>query len=144
MTEGKPLGGKESHQRYCSVASDDLVGLKSVSAIVSKSLANELRLDLDPEGQKTLSLASGAKVRILGTVKLKWKFSGERRAHDILFDVLPQCVHDVVLGYKFLRITKTLTRFKHRIAKVLSSFMPVPGRISINLLGLEQQHSRVT
>lgn len=64
----------------------------------------------------------GGAVKTLGTITAPWRFAGESTQYDRVFNVLPNCVHDVILGRPFLKLTKTLSdaaNFARRVNKKL-------------------------
>jgi predicted aspartyl protease len=96
-----------------------ILGGKDVSAFLdSGATANFLSLDFVRQqdlivklssGSSTFSTASGSKIRILGTVKLPFSFKGDTAIHNVLFNVVSKCVHDMVLGSRFLASTMVMT-----------------------------------
>lgn len=74
---------------------------------------------VDHEAISSIQLPNGTVVRTLGEIKLPFQFEGETIAHIRSFAILPSCVHDVVLGKTFLRLTQCFTRFKNRIREIL-------------------------
>jgi hypothetical protein len=73
-------------------------------------------------GPTTVQLASGKTVTCTRTVSIPWAFQ-EKENHTYRFKchVLPKSTQDLILGDRFLRLTKTLTTFKHRISTTLRS-----------------------
>jgi hypothetical protein len=79
-----------------------------------------------------IKIPNGTMVQSLGELQLPFQFEGESMAHIRSFAVLKTCVHDVVLGKTFLRITKTLTQFRNRLReKIIRCF----GSRRIHLMG---------
>lgn len=60
-------------------------------------------------------MPNGKLVRSLGELQLPFQFEGESVAYIRSFAVLKTCVHNVILGKTFLRLTKTLTHFPNRL-----------------------------
>ena len=84
------------------------------------SHAAKLGLSVDQSDTKDVAIGSGKKVKTLGTVQATYQFATEPNLHQLLFHVLPSCVHDVILGKPFLKATRTLssvTNFARRIKK---------------------------
>lgn len=65
-------------------------------------------------GEK-IKVGNGALANVLGAITLPLSFRGEAKVHQVEFKVLANCVHDVVLGSPFLKLTQTLSRLKDRI-----------------------------
>ena len=74
-------------------------------------------------GSKTFRTPRGHHIRSLGTTQLDFCFRNETEQHCLEFHVLPKCVHDVVLGDAFLRLTETFTHFTRRIGRKLCQVM---------------------
>lgn len=72
---------------------------------------------IDKFAKGQVKLGNGSKIRILGTVTLPFSFRGEVEKHNLVFNVLRKSLHDVMLGNSFLRTSKTLTRFTHRMGQ---------------------------
>jgi hypothetical protein len=79
-----------------------------------------------------MKIPNGRTVRTLGEIELPFRFEGESEAHVRRFAVLPSCVHDVVLGKTFLRLTRTFTRFKKRLREKLVKCL---GNLRMHLMG---------
>ncbi|EQB44071.1 hypothetical protein CGLO_17215 [Colletotrichum gloeosporioides Cg-14] len=69
-----------------------------------------------------------------GQVHLAFNFDGEEETHDLLCSVLPSATRDLVLGSAFLKATKTMTRYAHRLKRILCSL----AQPSLNLVGADQ------
>ncbi|KAK4109237.1 hypothetical protein N656DRAFT_847875 [Canariomyces notabilis] len=82
----------------------------------------------------------GRKAALEGTVELSWKFDGESASRNITSAVLRKCSHPLVLGDPFLRLTGTLTRFQHRIKRILSGRFQ-SRRLAVNFFGSENTES---
>ena len=55
-----------------------------------------------------------------GTVTFDWAFSDSPQdLSKIVCDVLPVCTYDLILGSQFLDATKTLSAYKHRLARCI-------------------------
>lgn len=72
---------------------------------------------IDQTRERFVGLGDSSTARTLGTAKLPFSFAGESKKHDLVFNVLRESLHDVILGGSFLRTTKTLTHFRHRIER---------------------------
>jgi hypothetical protein len=85
-------------------------------------------------------LASGKTVTANSMAVVPWRFEGESKLRWLSCRVLPECAHDLILGDSFLRMTETLTKFKHRIkttvrllgSKLLSS-------LRLNYMGFDKR-----
>ncbi|KAI0543700.1 hypothetical protein F4679DRAFT_90375 [Xylaria curta] len=103
---------------------------------ISPNLASRLSLCPTTGEQKRIFLANKKSIQSPGMVKVPWRFNGEQKAHILDCWILPGCVHDLVLGNYFLRVTQTLTTFRHRIK---SKLVELPRRLRLRLLGEENQ-----
>lgn len=92
-------------------------------------------IKLDSEYQRPIQLPYRKTISI-GTVSLPFSFEGEKSTFSIVFTVMPNCVHDVILSNSFLRTTETLTRFPSRLK---SNFVPSLHMPRLRLLGTPKQ-----
>jgi Aspartyl protease len=104
--------------------------------VISLDFAVRNKLDIQCNSQLKFQLPTGKVSRSVGTAYLPWQFFNEPRVFKILFSVLPECTHDVIIGGKFLKFTQTLTKFAHRIKMKL---LPFPPRLGVKLLGSQRQ-----
>lgn len=104
--------------------------------VISLDFAVRNKFDIQRHSQLEFQLPTGKASRSVGTAYLPWKFADEPKVFNILFSVLPECTHDVIIGGKFLSFTQTLTKFAHRIKTKL---LPFPPRLGVKLLGSQRQ-----
>ena len=76
-------------------------------------------LTINSAARKLVQTAVGSAVDILGTVTLPFSFKDEKKVHHLNFNVMREAVHDVIIGSPFLKLTKTYTRYKHRLQQML-------------------------
>jgi hypothetical protein len=76
-------------------------------------------LIINHAARKLVQTAVGSAVDILGTVTLPFSFKNEEMIHHLTFNVMREAVHDVIIGSPFLKLTKTYTRYKHRLQQML-------------------------
>jgi hypothetical protein len=76
----------------------------------------------------TVKLPNGKSRSTLGTVSVPFSFESEAEIHQIIFNVIPSCIRDVIIGSPFLHMMETFTRFAHRITKRLRSHLSCPVR----------------
>jgi hypothetical protein len=89
----------------------------------------------------TVQLASGKTVTSTSTVSIPWRFQGEENhTYQLECHVLPRCSQDLILGDRFLRLTKTLTTFKHRITTTLRSLGTATTKLfRLNYMGHDKR-----
>ena len=90
---------------------------QSALDIVSHDYAKRKHLKINNSTKIRLRTAGGSQGGTLGTVSQKVRFAGESEEYIREFHVLPNCVRDIILGGPFLRLTETLTKFRHRVTK---------------------------
>jgi hypothetical protein len=95
---------------------------------------NHFKINCSDKGK--LRTARGSQVNTLGTVSRTVRFAGESEEYIREFHVLPKCVHDIILGSPFLRLTQTLKKFRHRVVKKLRGMSP---RHRVCLTGSSQE-----
>ena len=103
--------------------------------VISKAFANVLDLAPEPGTKGYISLPSGKRIFSPGRVKGSFQFGSEEKKHELSCIILEKVSHALVLGSKFLRLTKTFKKHMNRLKRVFSSV----SRFSFNLLGDEQE-----
>lgn len=91
--------------------------------VISQELVGTLGLTIDQTSAVSVCLPSGATIRTLGKVSGVFNFSDEENSYPLLCMVLEKCVHPLVLGSQFLRVTQTLTKYTSRITNVFSNIL---------------------
>ena len=88
-----------------------------------------------PQTAPKILLPTGGEIQPLGKVKLPFYFSGEPDVYERTFTVVKGCIHDVVLGNKFLKLTKTLCQHHQRLKeRVLTKCSHIPRLCLLNSL----------
>jgi hypothetical protein len=103
--------------------------------IVSDHFIKLHGIKLDSEFQRSIQLPNRETIST-GTGSLPFSFEGEKSTFSIVFTVMPNCVHDVILSNSFLRTTETLTRFSSRLKR---KFVPSLHMPRLRLLGAPKQ-----
>jgi len=67
-----------------------------------------------------VALGNGETVMTTGTVSTTFQFPGEKEIYSQLFYLLPTCPHKVILGNRFLKMTKTFTNNLNRLRRVVT------------------------
>ena len=74
---------------------------------------------------------------LIGTVNVRWAFADKpTETIEIVCHVVSNCVYNVILGSRFLSMTETFTKYKHRFTRCLPSAARV---LRINLLDGSRQ-----
>ena len=64
----------------------------------------------------------------IATVRLDWAFAEDpRKTYRIVCHVLDKCPYDMILGNDFLRMTETMSKYKHRLTSCsfnVASYIP--------------------
>lgn len=76
---------------------------------ISLSYARRRRLSVDWKSSSHIKIGTGKVVKTLGTTSLPFIFLGEEAAYELVFNVIPTSVHDIIIGSHFLRLTETFT-----------------------------------
>jgi hypothetical protein len=109
---------------------------QSAHDIMSHDYAKRNHFKINSLMREKFRTANGFQVSTLGTVLQPVRFAGEPETYMREFHVLPKCVHDIILGSHFLRLTQTFTKFRHRVVKTLRS---IPLRHRVCLTGFSQE-----
>ena len=75
---------------------------------------------IDRNQTERITLGNGKMVTTTGTIKTTFQFPGEREIYSQIFHLLPRCHHDVILGNRFLKMTKTFTNNLNRLRRVVT------------------------
>lgn len=93
------------------------------------STARKWRLSVDLMMKRKVIVGSGKEVESPGTATAWFRFPREPQTYQLVFQLLPECVHDVILGKSFLKLSKTFTdaanfvkRVKERVIQGLQHF----------------------
>jgi gag-polyprotein putative aspartyl protease len=96
---------------------------------IKEEVAIRLRLPINRDLVCKVTVGSGKPVTTTGAVTAPFRFKGEHDVHDLKFHLLPDCIHDVILGKPFLKLTETFSklsnfyrRVKERVVKGISQF----------------------
>jgi len=97
-------------------------------------------IDNSPQTRTKVKLPQNGKyLHIIGRTTASWAFEENRsQVYRLDFDVVSNCVHDLIIGNQFLDQTKTLTEYKHRLVAMPPRF-PGRNRLSINSIGASHQ-----
>jgi hypothetical protein len=98
----------------------------SAENIISESLAKTLgiAINTDESKQRTFMEACGRPFQSLGEAMVSVSFPGEcANAFDCRFSVVKTCTAPLLMGDSFLRATETLTKFRHRLRRIVTSSM---------------------
>jgi hypothetical protein len=75
---------------------------------------------IDRNQTEKITLGNGKMVTTTGTTKTTFQFPGERERYSQVFHLLPKCHHNVILGNRFLKMTKTFTNNLNRLRRVVT------------------------
>ncbi|KAH6220288.1 hypothetical protein HBI42_104440 [Parastagonospora nodorum] len=98
------------------------------------ALAKRLGLHIDKESICTVTVGSGKQIKTSGSAETTFRFRDESRVYKLKFDLLPDCVHDVILGKSFLKATQTFSLVANYARRVVKR--AVMGLKSLNCLYL--------
>lgn len=107
---------------------------------ISSSFATRLGKTPMQGTARKVAVGSGKKLSSPGTVSLVWRFQDETDLYDMVCTVVPGLKHDLILGLPFLKLTKTMSKFKHRIKHTVSKvFTRFSKKLFFSLLGVQRQ-----
>lgn len=96
---------------------------------IKEEFAKRLGLPIDRALVCKVTVGNGKLVKTTGVVTAPFRFKGEHHVHHLKFHILPDCIHNVILGKSFLKLTETLSklsnfhrRVKERVVKGISQF----------------------
>lgn len=103
---------------------------------VSSTLVSELGLSPEHGTNRRIQLGNKKHLESSGCVDIPWTFGGEKLQYTLKCWIIPGSSHALILGNLFLKISKTLTSFIHRIKKRLKDSLRTAR---VMLLGCEDQ-----
>ncbi|KAK1597513.1 uncharacterized protein LY79DRAFT_388739 [Colletotrichum navitas] len=133
----RDFSGKRHHWVEGAIGGVKIQALPDTGAeynSISSGLADRMGLEPRPGTATQVKLPSGRLIKSPGSIQALFEFAGERRSTLIDCLIIPGCVHDLILSNAFLRATRTLTKFIHRIKSTVCESL---GRLRLNLLGSE-------
>jgi predicted aspartyl protease len=77
--------------------------------------SNNIAIQGSSAHRTTYKLANGRSVRSKGKVIVQWKFKGGAQVYELEFQILSDCVYDVIIGQEFLKTSETLCANRHRL-----------------------------
>jgi hypothetical protein len=94
---------------------------------MKEEYATKLGFSINRNVVRKVTVGSGKEVITVGTASVPFRFKGEHDVHNLIFHLLPNCIHNIILGKPFLKLTKTFSNFanfsrrvKENIAKNIS------------------------
>lgn len=116
----------------CIVAKHSTKSLGDYGAkqnFMSESYALRLGLSIDRTTVHKVTIGSGKYVNTTGTVSAPFRFKKEHETYDLKWHLLPNCIHDIVLGKQFLKASETFSnlsnwvrRVKEKVVRGISQF----------------------
>jgi hypothetical protein len=89
--------------RIGSVEVSALADSGSDLEVLSASFCSQHKFKIDTSKSRTISLPGRGSVQSVGTVDLPFSFGSESKVYHRVFHVVRNCIHDVILGFPFLR-----------------------------------------
>jgi hypothetical protein len=80
--------------------------------------ATHLHLDIDRNQSFEVTIGNGKKVKTTGVARTTFQFKDEKEDYPLLFHVLPNCIHNVILGKGFLKATSTFSNLVNKARRV--------------------------
>ncbi|KAF2184810.1 hypothetical protein K469DRAFT_688417 [Zopfia rhizophila CBS 207.26] len=102
---------------------------------MKEEFAIRLGLKINCHTLCNIAVGSGKKVPTSGTAKCRFRFKNEDEVHNLKFHLLPNCIHDVILGKRFLRATETFSKATNFARRVKERFMKGISRFDFLYLG---------
>jgi hypothetical protein len=100
-----------------------------------ENYALKLGLTIDCEDKRQVAIGSGKNISTAGTVKTSFRFQDEPQSYSLTFHLLPNCIHNVILGKPFLKATRTFSVVSHFARRVKSKIMDDIGQHHLLYLG---------
>jgi hypothetical protein len=85
--------------------------------------AHRLGLLIDRHQTHKVIIGSGKTTSTTGTAITTFRFQGESQSYPLTFHLLPNCIHNVILGKPFLKATRTFSNLIHFASRVKQRIM---------------------
>jgi hypothetical protein len=85
--------------------------------------AHRLGLRIDRHQTHKVMIGSGKTTSTAGTAITTFRFQDESESYPLTFHLLPNCIHNVILGKPFLKATRTFSNLIHFASRVKQRIM---------------------
>jgi hypothetical protein len=97
--------------------------------------ARKLGLAIDKTQRTQVLVGSGTSVSTVGVSVAQFRFRHEPQEYSLVFHLLPDCIHNVILGRPFLKATKTFQSLANRTRRVIRRLVDRFASPSCSYLG---------
>ncbi|KAH7395135.1 hypothetical protein DE146DRAFT_633488 [Phaeosphaeria sp. MPI-PUGE-AT-0046c] len=87
---------------------------------MTKSYAKRLGLVIDRKQVMSVLTGSGNTLKTIGSATARLRFKHDPEVYALRFEILSNCVHDLILGKSFLKATKTFSSVANQARRVLT------------------------
>lgn len=87
------------------------------------SYAENWALPIQRSSSIPIKVSQTRVIKTVGIVEAPFKFKGETETHKLVFHLLPESLHDVILGYKFLKATRTMSDKLLKASRVIVRYV---------------------
>jgi predicted aspartyl protease len=102
---------------------------------MKESHAKRLGLPIQRGTTHSITITKAKTIKTVGVVVAPFTFQGETESHLLKFHLLQDCVHDVILGKAFLKVTKTFSNIILKARRVITNFTRGLATLRLNYLG---------
>ncbi|KAH8728445.1 hypothetical protein GQ44DRAFT_609601 [Phaeosphaeriaceae sp. PMI808] len=85
--------------------------------------AERLKLEIDRANVSSVTIGSRKQLVTTGTVRAAFRFINEPKVFSLVFHLIPDCIHDVILGKPFLKATRTFTSLLNQTRRVVKRML---------------------
>jgi hypothetical protein len=86
---------------------------------MKEAYAKGLGLSINRGDISTVRIGSGKRLITVGTVVTPFRFKEEPEVYSLAFHILPDCIHNVILGKAFLKATNTFSSLANKARRVI-------------------------
>jgi hypothetical protein len=86
---------------------------------MTKSYADRLGLVINRKSVLSVLTGSGKSVTTIGTATARFRFKLDPQVYALSFEILQDCIHDLILGKRFLKATKTFSSAVNRARRLV-------------------------
>lgn len=102
---------------------------------LNEKYAVQLGFPISRDDVREVSITRHHSVTTKGMAQVPFSFDGEEDTYPLVFHLLPNCIHDVILGKAFLKATKTFSVLKNFTRRVQQRVMDGLSQFHLLYLG---------
>jgi hypothetical protein len=103
---------------------------------MKESIARSGGFEINRKKRQKIRIGSGKMVQTIGTAYADFRFEGETAVYQLEFGIIPNCIHDIILGQPFLNSSATLSSIRNFNRRITQRTIAAPAISGHRLLYL--------